>query len=51
MKKILNDLVEHRSLSKETARQVLVDLASGKFNQSQMSAFLTVYMMRSITLL
>lgn len=50
MKKILNDLVEHRSLSKETARQVLVDLASGKFNQSQMSAFLTVYMMRSITL-
>ena len=50
MKKILNELIEHRSLSKETARQVLVDLASGKYNQSQMSAFLTVYMMRSITI-
>ncbi len=50
MKRILNELVEHRSLSKETARQVLIDLASGKYNQSQMTAFMTVYMMRSITI-
>jgi anthranilate phosphoribosyltransferase len=49
MKKILNDLIEHRSLTKETARQVLVDLTSGKFNPSQTTAFMTVYMMRSIT--
>ncbi|MDH4059058.1 MAG: anthranilate phosphoribosyltransferase, partial [Cyclobacteriaceae bacterium] len=35
---------------KETARQVLVDLASGKFNPSQMSSFMTVYMMRNITI-
>lgn len=49
MKKVLNDLIEHRSLSKDTARQVLVDLASGKFNPSQTTAFMTVYMMRSIT--
>jgi anthranilate phosphoribosyltransferase len=46
----LNELIEHRSLSKETAKQVLVDLASGKFNASQTSAFMTVYMMRSITI-
>jgi anthranilate phosphoribosyltransferase len=50
MKAILNELIEHRSLSKETARQVLVNLASGKYNASQMTAFLTVYMMRSITI-
>jgi len=50
MKQILNELVEHRSLSKETARQVLIDLASGKYNASQMSAFMTVYMMRAITI-
>src|SRR6267154_3350952 len=50
MKQILNELIEHRSLSKETARQVLIDLASGKFNASQMSAFMTVYMMRAITI-
>ena len=50
MKEILNELIEHRSLSKEAAKKVLVDLASAKFNQSQMSAFMTVYMMRAITI-
>ncbi len=50
MKEILNELIEHRSLSKETARKVLVDLASAKYNPSQMSAFMTVYMMRAITI-
>ncbi|HEY9005855.1 anthranilate phosphoribosyltransferase [Ohtaekwangia sp.] len=49
MKQILNELIEHRSLTKDTARQVLVDLASGKYNPSQTTAFMTVYMMRSIT--
>lgn len=49
MKAILNELIDHRSLTKETARQVLVDLASGKYNPSQTTAFMTVYMMRSIT--
>ena len=49
MKAILNELIDYRSLSKDTARQVLVDLASGKFNPSQTTAFMTVYMMRSIT--
>ena len=49
MKAILNELIDHRSLTKETAKQVLVDLTSGKFNMSQTAAFMTVYMMRSIT--
>ena len=49
MKAILNELIDHRSLTKESAREVLVDLASGKFNLSQTTAFMTVYMMRSIT--
>jgi anthranilate phosphoribosyltransferase len=49
MKQILNELIEHRSLTKETARQVLVDLTSGKYNHSQTTAFMTVYMMRGIT--
>ncbi|NJM24635.1 MAG: anthranilate phosphoribosyltransferase [Bacteroidia bacterium] len=49
MKQILNELIDHRSLTKETAREVLVELASGKFNASQTTAFMTVYMMRSIT--
>ena len=29
---------------------VLVDISDGKFNQSQIASFLTIYMMRSITL-
>ena len=50
MKEILSELIEHRSLTKETAKKVLVDLASAKYNPSQMSAFMTVYMMRAITI-
>ncbi len=49
MKEVLNDLINHRSLSKDDAKKVLMDLATGKFNPSQASAFMTVYMMRSIT--
>jgi anthranilate phosphoribosyltransferase len=50
MKEILNDLISHKPLSKDTAKEVLINLASGKYNASQMSAFMTVYMMRAITL-
>src|SRR6267154_633123 len=49
MKQVLTELIDHKSLTKETARQVLVDLAQGKFNPSQTTAFMTVFMMRGIT--
>src|SRR5688572_31153418 len=49
MKQILNELIDHRSLTKDSAREVLVNLATGKYNPSQTTAFMTVYMMRSIT--
>lgn len=49
MKTILDDLIDHQSLTKETAREVLIELASGKFNPSQTTSFMTVYMMRNIT--
>ena len=50
MKQILTELIEHRSLSKETAKQVLMDIASARYNASQTASFMTVYMMRSITI-
>ncbi len=50
MKTILNRLINHDLLSKEDARQVLVNIAQGSYNPSQIAAFLTVYMMRSITI-
>ncbi|MEM8965449.1 MAG: anthranilate phosphoribosyltransferase [Bacteroidota bacterium] len=49
MKNILNTLVEYKSLDKQAAKEILVRLAQGEFNQSQMAAFLTVFLMRSIT--
>jgi anthranilate phosphoribosyltransferase len=49
MKRILTDLIGHQSLDKETAHQVLIGLTSQKYNPSQISAFMTVYMMRGIT--
>ncbi|CAM3704403.1 anthranilate phosphoribosyltransferase [Flavobacterium gelidilacus] len=50
MKTILNRLINHEILSKAEAKEVLVNISSGNYNQSQISAFLTVYMMRSITI-
>ncbi len=50
MKQILNRLINHEQLSKEEARDVLVKISEGKYNDSQIAAFVTVYMMRSVTL-
>ena len=50
MKDILNRLINHETISKEEARKVLVNISTGEYNDSQIAAFLTVYMMRSITL-
>lgn len=49
MKDILNKLIEYKSLDKDTAQQILTKLTQGEYNQSQMAAFLTVFLMRSIT--
>lgn len=49
MKQVLDELIDHRSLTKASAHQVLVDIASGQYNASQIAAFMTIYMMRSIT--
>ncbi|MFI0430949.1 anthranilate phosphoribosyltransferase [Mariniflexile sp. HMF6888] len=50
MKNILNRLINHESISSDEAKQVLVKISKGDYNQSQIAAFLTVFMMRSITL-
>ena len=50
MKQILNRLINHEQLTREEARRVLVAMSEGSYNASEMAAFITVYMMRSITL-
>ena len=49
MKETLNQLIEYKTLDKKRSKEVLMDLAQGKYNQGQVAAFLTVFMMRSIT--
>ena len=50
MKTILNRLINHEILSKEEAKNVLVNISKGSYNPSQIASFLTVYMMRSISI-
>ncbi len=50
MKHILNRLINHETISKQEASAVLVNISRGEYNESQIAAFLTVYMMRSITI-
>jgi len=49
MKDILNSLFEYKLLNKDTAKEILKNLAQGEYNHSQVASFLTVYLMRSIT--
>lgn len=50
MKTILNRLINHETLSKREAKTVLVNISSGNYNPSQIASFLTIYMMRNITI-
>lgn len=50
MKKILNYLFEHKTLDKETAKEVLVNIGKGVYNEHEITAFMTVFLMRSISL-
>lgn len=50
MKKILNYLFEYKTLTRQQAKDVLVNMSNGGYNESEISAFITVYLMRSITI-
>ena len=50
MKAILNRLINHEQLSKEESRQMIINIADGQYTSSQIASFLTVYLMRSISL-
>jgi anthranilate phosphoribosyltransferase len=49
MKAILNHLFEHKTFSREQSKDILTNIAQGKYNTSQMAAFMTAYCMRTIT--
>ena len=49
MKSILNDLYQHKRLSKSQAKEVLVNIANEQYNDAHLASFMTVFMMRPIT--
>lgn len=50
MKEILQYLFSHKTLSRERAKDVLIDISKGKFSEAEITGFTTVYLMRSITI-
>ena len=50
MKKILNYLYEYKSLNREQAKDVLINISNGIYNETEIASFITVYLMRSITI-
>ncbi len=49
MKETLQYLFDHKTLGKEDAKIILRKIAEGKYNDSEIAAFISVYLMRSIT--
>ena len=50
MKHVLNRLINHETISATEAKQILINISKGDYNQSQIAAFLTIFMMRTVTL-
>ena len=50
MKTTLKRLTNYESLSKNEAKEIITNIAEGKYNNSQIASFLTVFMMRNISL-
>ena len=50
MKKILQYLFEHKTLSYEQAKEILINISKSMYNDTEVTAFVTVFLMRSITI-
>ncbi len=50
MKAILKQLFEYRSLDFSQAKEVMLRMSEGAYNEHELSSFMTVYLMRTITI-
>ena len=50
MKKILNRLTQYETLTEKESRNIIIDISEGKLNTSEISSFLTIFMIRNITI-
>ncbi|MCB0704616.1 MAG: anthranilate phosphoribosyltransferase [Saprospiraceae bacterium] len=49
MKQLLNQLFEHQNLDRESAKEALLQIGKGDFNEAEIASFLTVFRMRAIS--
>ena len=49
MKTLLDQLIQYHTLTKQQAKEVLIDISKDVFHSNQIASFLTVFMMRNIT--
>jgi anthranilate phosphoribosyltransferase len=50
MKKILQHLFEHKTLTRAQAQEIMLNIARNAYNETELAALMTVYLMRSITI-
>lgn len=50
MKNILTKLFQHQTLSQQQAYDIMLQIGKGEFSEHELTAFTTVFLMRSITL-
>jgi anthranilate phosphoribosyltransferase len=50
MKKILQHLFEHKTLTRGQAQEIMLNIARSSYNETELAALMTVYLMRSITI-
>lgn len=49
MKHILTRLFDHQYLNRDEAKEILTKMSSGDYNESEIAAFISVFLMRSIS--
>ena len=50
MKEILNRLTNYETLTEKEASDIIIQISEGKLNTSEISSFLTIFMIRNITI-
>lgn len=50
MKKVLNFLFDHKSLSYQQAKETMTNIGAGIYNDAELAAFMTVFLMRTISI-
>src|SRR5919199_1652099 len=50
MKKILQYLFEYKTLSQQQAKEIIINISKGIYNETEIASFITVFLMRSITI-